>query len=200
MAFLQVPLRDRRGDPTLQNESGLPAGPLRDRRGDPLQNESGLPAGPLRDREADSTRPMSIPSTTRAPQSTDSLGSQSFQGRVKEVVQPISVKLPPKHLYTCTVGRNRSQARWVPCCPGAPKALDQLAATGPRPGGFIGAPRHLYLCTACQSLVQSPWHYSAGFLLALPVSFGCRAWGVPCTLGFCTMLQAASCRTRCQFA
>lgn len=68
--------------------------------------------GPLRDREADSTRPMSIPSTTRAPQSTDSLGSQSFQGRVKEVVQPISVKLPPKHLYTCTVGRNRSQARF----------------------------------------------------------------------------------------
>ena len=77
---------------------------------------------------------MSIPATTRATQSADSLGSQSVQGRVKEVVQPISVKLPPKHLYTCTVGRNRSQARWVLCSPYAPKAFIQLAATGPRPG------------------------------------------------------------------
>lgn len=26
---------------------------------------------------------------------------------------PVPLQLPPEHLFTCTVGRNRSQARWV---------------------------------------------------------------------------------------
>ena len=100
---------------------------------------------------------MPIPSTTRATQSADSLGSQSVQSRVKEVVQPISVKLPPKHLYTCTVGRNRSQARWVL---GSPGSLKHLYSLLPPVSGhechFFQLP--LSICahgTACRSLVPS---------------------------------------------
>jgi len=65
-------------------------------------------------------------------------------------------ELPPKHLYTCTVGRNRSQARFS--ITGAAEVADllqQLAATAvhiPRRGGFTRSdsghhaptsPRHL---------------------------------------------------------
>lgn len=41
---------------------------------------------------------------------------------VGDSAPPVPMKLPPEHLFTCTVGRNRSQAR-----------------RGPRPQGFVGA-------------------------------------------------------------
>ncbi len=46
---------------------------------------------------------------------TPTTSYSSFSSGVPRPLElpPLPLKLPPKHLYTCTVGRNRSQARCV---------------------------------------------------------------------------------------
>lgn len=48
---------------------------------------------------------------TRASSSSDMDGLHSSGSLSNEAPQAAPLDLPPKHLYTCTVGRNRSQAR-----------------------------------------------------------------------------------------
>lgn len=55
--------------------------------------------------------------THHAPTPTTSYSSFSSGLPRPLELPPLPMKLPPKHLYTCTVGRNRSQARYVrPIC------------------------------------------------------------------------------------
>ncbi|CAK0785345.1 Trehalose-6-P synthase/phosphatase complex synthase subunit [Coccomyxa viridis] len=49
---------------------------------------------------------------TRASSSSDMDGLHSSGSLSNEAPQAAPLDLPPKHLYTCTVGRNRSQARY----------------------------------------------------------------------------------------
>ena len=49
---------------------------------------------------------------TRASSSSDMDGLHSSGSLSNDMTQAAPLDLPPKHLYTCTVGRNRSQARY----------------------------------------------------------------------------------------
>ena len=49
--------------------------------------------------------------SARASSLSDTDGLHSSGSLPNEGPQAVPLDLPPKHLYTCTVGRNRSQAR-----------------------------------------------------------------------------------------
>ena len=84
---------------------------LRGRKSDEAQPSSA--AGP-RGRASDDTH---VPSGSASPSTHQhpghAPGHSSFSSGLPRPVElpPLPLKLPPKHLYTCTVGRNRSQAR-----------------------------------------------------------------------------------------